>query len=136
MLAVSGTRLSGNLPTGTVTYNGMMLSGSALDKLEVLSATEVREQDLLLSVNFTANTFSLDAATGTGADRTARLQGSGTLDANTGALTSDAMNYQDTSPTATVVTSKLRGNLYGVAAKAVGGIWWNNTHGGGFVAER
>ena len=136
VLAVSGTPLSGDLPTGTVTYNGMMLSGSALDKLEVLSAAEGREQDLALTVNFTANTFSLDAATGTGAGRTARLQGSGTLDANTGALTSDAMNYQDTSPTATAVTSNLRGNLYGVAAKAAGGIWWNNTHGGGFVAER
>ena len=87
VLAVSGTRLSVTLPTGTVTYNGMMLSGSTPDKLEVLSATEGREQDLALTVNFTANTFSLDAATGTGADRTARLQGSGTLDANTGALT-------------------------------------------------
>ena len=136
VLAVSGTPLSGDLPTGTVTYNGMMLSGSALDKLEVLSAAEGREQDLALTVNFTANTFSLDAATGTGAGRTARLQGSGTLDANTGALTSDAMNYQDTSSTATAVTSNLRGNLYGAAAKAAGGIWWNNTHGGGFVAER
>ena len=136
VLAVSGTRLSGDLPTGTVTYNGMMLSGSALDKLEVLSATEEREHDLALSVNFTANTFSLDAATGAGGSRTARLQESGILDANTGTLTSDAMNYQGTNSTATAVTSRFRGNLHGAGAKAGGGVWWSNTHGGGFVAER
>ena len=46
------------------------------------------------------------------------------------------MNYYDTNPSGTAVTSKLRGNFHGDSGEAVSGIWWNSTHGGGFVADK
>ena len=137
IMMVSGSRFYGQLPTtGTQNYTGIMVSGSDLDALDTFSATQGREQALTMSINFAAKTFSLDSATGTGDSRTARLQGAGVFDSDTGAISSDAMNYYDTAPSGTAVTSKLRGNFHGDSGEAVSGIWWNSTHGGGFVADK
>ena len=137
IMMVSGSRFYGQLPTtGTQNYTGIMVSGSDLDALDTFSATQGREQSLTMSINFAAKTFSLDSATGTGDSRTARLQGAGVFNSDTGAISSDAMNYYDTDPSATAVTSKLRGNFHGDSGEAVSGIWWNSTHGGGFVADK